>query len=68
LKTIAHLAITLFPISCRVLGAANRELNLSSDISDLYEISELLLFVSYFASQSKGIKFGGYFFDVRCAN
>jgi len=26
------------------------------------EISDLLLFVSYFASQSKGIKFGDYFF------
>jgi len=32
------------------------------------EISDLLLFVSYFASQSKGIKFGDYFFDVCCAN
>jgi len=30
------------------------------------EISDLLLFVSYFASQSKGIKFGNYFFDVHC--
>jgi len=28
------------------------------------EISDLLLFVSYFASQSKGINFGDYFFDV----
>jgi len=32
------------------------------------EISDLLFFVSYFASQSKGIKFGDYFFDVRCVN
>ena len=32
------------------------------------EISGLLLFVSYFASQSKGIKFGKYFFDVCCVN
>jgi len=32
------------------------------------EISDLLLFVSYFTSQSKGIKFGVYFFDVCCAN
>ena len=32
------------------------------------EISNLLLFVSYFASQSKGIKFGKYFFDVCCVN
>jgi len=40
----------------------------SSVISDLCKISDLLLFVSYLASQSKGIKFGDYFFDVRCAN
>ena len=32
------------------------------------EISDLLLFVSYFASQSKGIRFGDYFFDVCCVN
>jgi len=32
------------------------------------EISDLLLFVSYFASQSKGMKFGDYFFDVCCVN
>jgi len=30
----------------------------SSEISDLCEISDLLLFVSYFASNSKGTKFG----------
>jgi len=36
----------------------------SNEISDLCEISDLLLFVSYFASQSKIIKFGDYFFDV----
>jgi len=34
----------------------------SSEISDLY------LFVSYFASQNKEIKFGNYFFDVCCVN
>jgi len=33
----------------------------SSEISDLCEISDLLFFVSYFASQSKRIKFGDYF-------
>jgi len=38
----------------------------SSEISDLCEISDLLLFVSYFASQSKGIKFGDYLFEVCC--
>jgi len=32
------------------------------------EISELLLFFSYFASESKGMKFGNYFFDVCCVN
>jgi len=31
------------------------------------EISDLLLFVSYFASQTKRIKFADYFFDVWCA-
>jgi len=36
----------------------------SSEISDLCEISDLLLFFSYFASESKGIKFGNYFFDI----
>jgi len=40
----------------------------SSEISDLCEISDLLLFVSYFAGQNKRIKFGNYFFDVCCAN
>jgi len=40
----------------------------SSEISDLCEISDLLFFISYFASQSKGIKFSDYFFDVCCAN
>jgi len=34
----------------------------SSEFSDLYEISDLLVFVSYFASQSKGTKFDDYFF------
>jgi len=40
----------------------------SSVISDLCEISDLILFVSYFASQNKEIKFGNYFSDVCCAN
>ena len=30
------------------------------------EISDLLLFVSYFASQSQGIKFGDYFLMCLC--
>jgi len=41
---------------------------ISSEISVLCEISDPLLFVSYFASQSKGIKFGVYFFDACCVN
>jgi len=40
----------------------------SSEISDLCEISNLLLFVNYFASLSNGMKFGDYFFDVCYAN
>jgi len=36
-------------------------LPVSSEISDLCKISDLLLFVGYFASQSKEIKFGDYF-------
>jgi len=34
---------------------------ISRKISDLCKISDLLLFVSYFASQIRGIKFGNYF-------
>jgi len=37
----------------------------SSEISDLCEISDLLLFISYFASQIKGLKLGVCFFDMR---
>jgi len=40
----------------------------SNEISDLCEISDLLLFFSYFASQNKEIKSGNYFCDVCCAN
>jgi len=36
----------------------------SREIYDLCKISDLLVFVSYFASQRKGIKFGDYFSDV----
>jgi len=41
---------------------------LSSEISDLCEIPDLLLFVNYFASQNKKIKFGNYLFDVCFVN
>ena len=40
----------------------------SSENSDLCEISDLLLFFSYFASQNKEIKSGNHFFDVCCVN
>ena len=40
----------------------------SSEISDLCEISDLLLFLGYFASQNKEIKPGNYYFDVCCVN
>jgi len=39
-----------------------------SENSDLREISDRLLFVSYFASQNKEIQWGNCFFDVCCAN
>jgi len=32
------------------------------------KISDLLLFLSYFASQNKEIKFGNYFFNAYCVN
>ena len=41
---------------------------LSSEIFDLCEIFDLLLFVSSFSSQSKGTRCGDYFFDVCCVN
>ena len=37
---------------------------MSSEISDLCEISDLILLVSHCSSQSKGIKLGDYFSDV----
>jgi len=40
----------------------------SSEISDLCEISDLLVFFSSFAFQNKEIKSGNYFFDVCCGN
>jgi len=40
----------------------------SSEISDLCEISDLLLFLRYFTFQNKQIKFGNDFFDVCCLN
>jgi len=40
----------------------------SSEIPDLYDISDLLEFLSCFTSQNKEIKGGNYFFDVCCVN
>jgi len=48
-----------------VQGAWRFVCPVSSEISDLCEISDLLLFVNYFASQSKRIEFGSYF--LMCA-
>ena len=52
-----------FSSGCLLLRRA-----VSSEISDLCEISDLLLFVSYCASQNIEIKFGNNFFDVYCVN
>jgi len=38
----------------------------SSEIFDICEIFDLLLFFSYSASQNKEIKSDNYFFDVLC--
>ena len=51
-----------------MLGASRSFNPVSSEISDLCENSDLLFFVSYFASQSKGIRCGDNFFDVCCVN
>ena len=45
-----------------VLGDMNVIVPVSSEISDLCEISDLLLFYSYFASQNKEITSGNSFF------
>jgi len=51
-----------------LLHSCSKFLNpVSIDISDLCQISDLLLFVRYVASQSEGIKFGIYLFYVCCA-
>jgi len=40
----------------------------SSELSDLCEISDLLLFFSHFASQNKEITSGNAFVEVCCVN
>jgi len=53
---------------CRAVVKLTQLRLLSSEISDLCENSDLLLFVSYFASQREEIKFGDCFFNVCCEN
>jgi len=60
------ISVTLFDILFSAL--LRFSFPVSSEISDLCQISDPLLFVSYFASQSKIIKFDDYCFDVRCVN
>ena len=40
----------------------------SSEISDIFEISDMLLLLSYFSSQNKEIKFRKYFIGIYCVN
>jgi len=42
--------------------------DVSCEISDFCEFSDLSLYVSCFASQSKRINFGDYFCDICCVN
>jgi len=71
----ARLAKVLDDASQKWSGAGAAKLTTSSGSSQILktapvpppvsnEISDLLLLVSYFASQSKRIRFGDYFFDV----
>jgi len=62
MRSLTHAAVARGPIWLCAFGPV------LSEISDLCEISDLLLFVSYFASQSKGIQLGDYFLDVCCVN
>jgi len=50
----------LQPTELQTRGGRGSRVPVSSDISDL------LLFFSYFASQNKETKSGNYFFDVCC--
>jgi len=53
----ANLVICFIVTTCFITSLGKP---ITSEISDLCEISVQLLFVSYFASQNKGIKFGDY--------
>jgi len=57
----AYALFTVHKIWTMCLPVLNMiRLPMSIKISDVCEISDLLLFVSYFASQNKEIKFGNY--------
>ena len=56
------------PVLIREFPKKLRSDPVSSEICDLCGISDLLLFLSYFASQTKRIKFDNNFFDVCCVN
>ena len=58
----------LSPYPDRVKPLLKMPTLVSSEIYELCELSVLLMFMSCFASQSKRVKFGAYFFDVCCAN
>jgi len=51
---------------CECPAAVNALMQTELPVSS--EMSDLLYFVSYFATQSKGMKFGDNFFDVCCVN
>jgi len=58
----------IFTVSPTLSKRQHHMAPVSSEISDLCEISDLVLFFIYFASQNKEIKSGNCFFDVCCAN
>jgi len=68
LEEFCRVAGVVAPRSCvirtylRSCALLNGMLPVSSEISDL------ILFFSYFACQNKEIKSGNYFFDVYCVN
>jgi len=67
-KTVRFLFHNLNPIPVLILNFEEIYSPISSEISNLCEISDLLLFFSYFASQNKEITSGNSFFDVCCVN
>jgi len=64
-------------MSCRKQAVEDRKsvqldwlahIPVSSEISHLCKIFDLLLFVSHVACQSRGMKLGNYLFDMYCVN